>query len=146
MKNAKRNWNKRFFCHVYVIGDISIGGGGGRTLGPSPPWLHLCNVYWRRDLFNYSKETLRINRSYSKASVHFFSPKLSVLRCNDFFLIVEYLTHGSLYSMSHQEASNQCAARGGSLALPHDLYLAKQSGYRYFIYFTIQFWLLVLIP
>ena len=43
-KNAKRNWNwrnYRLFCHIFVIGEISIGEGAD-PLSPSP-WLRLCS-------------------------------------------------------------------------------------------------------
>ena len=39
-KTLKKHWNwrnNRLFCHIFVIGEISIGG---RT--PCPPWLPLC--------------------------------------------------------------------------------------------------------
>ena len=39
----KRNWNwknNRLFCHVFVIGEISIGG---RASCPPPAWLCLCS-------------------------------------------------------------------------------------------------------
>ena len=43
-KMLKRNWNwrnYRLFCHIFVIGEISIGEGAD-PLSPSP-WLRLCS-------------------------------------------------------------------------------------------------------
>jgi len=45
-----------------------------------------------------------------------------------FFRTVVYIFGDQTYSMTYEEASNQCAVRGGSLALPHDLQLAQQNG------------------
>ena len=43
-KMLKRNWNwrnGRLFWHIFVIGEISIGGSGFPT--PPPLWLRLCS-------------------------------------------------------------------------------------------------------
>ena len=45
----KRNWNwrnYRLFCHIFVIGEISIGEGAD-PLSPSP-WLRLCSKWGKQ--------------------------------------------------------------------------------------------------